>query len=682
MSQGVAKWAQDANNSYHFLTVAQLQEIDVLEQQGRVADAVALTMTLLSDRMEQSQAPLTAHAQAWKAVTESINSAWEAFVRWNQAHSDSVTVDDQIKQLQGRMDVDQNSGGVSDAFKAQQHDQMAALVAQRDAAQKAAAQTSSSAQATQLGLSDPEANGNRLAQLKEQVATYGKGTAAVEEYAMAQAKARAEALPDAAARTQAIADAIAIHQPLIDQAKAYDALVASKKNNRLADQEGRLNDELAKQTAQQIQQHANALDQFNGSIGAITGRSGSNGNAALDKYLDQMEQIDRIRRQASKSGLDEVETSRRLDEATRSVGDAYAYQAQQFQRAYDEETQKIIAGNILDPYLRQLAQATQEFDKAAADAKKALDNGSITQPEYDSRMGALTQKKDDQTANAGLSNSVAGGFGLDTVQKLNDALHPIAGIGRDIGVSLKSAFSGANEDLSKLITNTVVFGNKGGVSIKSVARAFEADLIGSLIKVALQMAENYAIGLIFGHAASAAAAGEAAAVATAWGPAATAASIATFGAADAEGVAALGVALTAGAGITAAAGAAAAGVGTSAAGGYDIPAGVNPVVQTHAQEMILPAWIANPLRAGIRSGGGSNSGGSTQMKVSIINSNGSAVRVRQMSDDEIHVLVNDAHDSAVDTARSAVVTNLQHPSSDESQAIRQTHNLPAPVGTY
>jgi hypothetical protein len=34
----------------------------------------------------------------------------------------------------------------------------------------------------------------------------------------------------------------------------------------------------------------------------------------------------------------------------------------------------------------------------------------------------------------------------------------------------------------------------------------------------------------------------------------------------------------------------------SAAGGYDIPAGINPVVQTHAQEMILPAPLANKIR--------------------------------------------------------------------------------------
>jgi hypothetical protein len=35
----------------------------------------------------------------------------------------------------------------------------------------------------------------------------------------------------------------------------------------------------------------------------------------------------------------------------------------------------------------------------------------------------------------------------------------------------------------------------------------------------------------------------------------------------------------------------------SAFGGYDIPAGANPLVQTHAEEMILPARIANPLRS-------------------------------------------------------------------------------------
>jgi hypothetical protein len=35
----------------------------------------------------------------------------------------------------------------------------------------------------------------------------------------------------------------------------------------------------------------------------------------------------------------------------------------------------------------------------------------------------------------------------------------------------------------------------------------------------------------------------------------------------------------------------------SAAGGFDIPAGVNPLTQLHASEMVLPARLANPMRA-------------------------------------------------------------------------------------
>lgn len=47
----------------------------------------------------------------------------------------------------------------------------------------------------------------------------------------------------------------------------------------------------------------------------------------------------------------------------------------------------------------------------------------------------------------------------------------------------------------------------------------------------------------------------------------------------------------------------------SAAGGYDIPAGVNPLVQAHAREMILPAKHADVIR-GLAEGGGT--GGSQQ----------------------------------------------------------------------
>jgi hypothetical protein len=44
----------------------------------------------------------------------------------------------------------------------------------------------------------------------------------------------------------------------------------------------------------------------------------------------------------------------------------------------------------------------------------------------------------------------------------------------------------------------------------------------------------------------------------------------------------------------------------SASGGYDIPSGINPLVQTHANEMILPAPIADTIRERMTGGGGSS----------------------------------------------------------------------------
>lgn len=66
--------------------------------------------------------------------------------------------------------------------------------------------------------------------------------------------------------------------------------------------------------------------------------------------------------------------------------------------------------------------------------------------------------------------------------------------------------------------------------------------------------------------------------------------------------------------------AALAGKVASASGGYDIPAGVNPLVQAHAEEMILPADIAKPLRAGLKDGQGVSAGDSYHFTVKAMDS--------------------------------------------------------------
>jgi hypothetical protein len=66
----------------------------------------------------------------------------------------------------------------------------------------------------------------------------------------------------------------------------------------------------------------------------------------------------------------------------------------------------------------------------------------------------------------------------------------------------------------------------------------------------------------------------------------------------------------------------------SAAGGFDIPAGLNPVTQLHAREMVLPAGIADPLRASLAGGGG---GGATNIHADFSNASfGAGVQANQV----------------------------------------------------
>ena len=51
---------------------------------------------------------------------------------------------------------------------------------------------------------------------------------------------------------------------------------------------------------------------------------------------------------------------------------------------------------------------------------------------------------------------------------------------------------------------------------------------------------------------------------------------------------------------------------SSAAGGFDIPAGLNPLTQLHAQEMVLPARLANPMRDMLSSFSSGQSSGAGQ----------------------------------------------------------------------
>lgn len=72
----------------------------------------------------------------------------------------------------------------------------------------------------------------------------------------------------------------------------------------------------------------------------------------------------------------------------------------------------------------------------------------------------------------------------------------------------------------------------------------------------------------------------------------------------------------------------------SAAGGWDIPTGVNPIVQAHGGEMILPADIAGPLREGLDG----EAGGGDHYHVTIHAMDGASVHRVVHSDDFVRAM--------------------------------------------
>jgi phage-related minor tail protein len=98
MSNGVAKWAAEANSSYHFLTAAQYEEIETLEKQDKSQLAVMETMKLFNAQMNQHKEHvglLTAVWKGWGIIIDDVNAGLQKTF--------FPTVDEQIKSAIARL---------------------------------------------------------------------------------------------------------------------------------------------------------------------------------------------------------------------------------------------------------------------------------------------------------------------------------------------------------------------------------------------------------------------------------------------------------------------------------------------------------------------------------------------------------------------------------------------------
>jgi hypothetical protein len=177
-------------------------------------------------------------------------------------------------------------------------------------------------------------------------------------------------------------------------------------------------------------------------------------------------------------------------------------------------------------------------------------------------------------------------------------------VARTIESSLTSSFQG-------ILRGTQTFSG----AINSLFMAMVDGIIASLVKMAVQWAENLLLQKVLGKTTAASQISANAGVA-ATAAMASVAAIPFYGWAMAPEVGAATFAEAEGYNAA-----------LSAAGGYDIPAGVNPVVQTHEREMILPQKYGDVIRNMADSGGGS----SARIEFIPVGSDHGLVRVKDLA---------------------------------------------------
>jgi|GEM_PF-4607003 lambda family phage tail tape measure protein len=157
MKGNAAEWAQKMNDSYHFLTLAQFEYIEQLQQQGQTEKAEqAAADDLYTSLATNGSHNLGILERAWNGVRDAIGGAFNAMENMGRAE----TIDEQIAGIKNQLahpDRFQSKGDLET--------KMRQLEQQRDQMQNAAANTATYDQNQQAGISAHETLKSMTAEL-------------------------------------------------------------------------------------------------------------------------------------------------------------------------------------------------------------------------------------------------------------------------------------------------------------------------------------------------------------------------------------------------------------------------------------------------------------------------------------------------------------------------------------
>jgi len=75
---GTASSSKRLNDQYHFLTLEQYKQIEALEKQGKIQEAIIIQSTALEQSLQSQKRELSNLEKAWAGVRDSASQAWDA----------------------------------------------------------------------------------------------------------------------------------------------------------------------------------------------------------------------------------------------------------------------------------------------------------------------------------------------------------------------------------------------------------------------------------------------------------------------------------------------------------------------------------------------------------------------------------------------------------------------------
>ena len=135
MADGPARYATEFNRTYHALSLAQIEHIKHLEDEGDKSAATAELVRDLTHWLDDQTVHMGGLAGAWHGLATGINDAWNAFKRFSS--NNQFTADERISQLNARI-AEMRKSGTDQGFHFGA-DHLAVLERTRDALQATAA---------------------------------------------------------------------------------------------------------------------------------------------------------------------------------------------------------------------------------------------------------------------------------------------------------------------------------------------------------------------------------------------------------------------------------------------------------------------------------------------------------------------------------------------------------------